>query len=204
VSFYRGRPGVPAAEDDRSRAIAAVRWTLTGHPDSGAAVRAALPVLESACGRDPADLAAAEARAQALGLVGRPADGLAVFEAILARAPARESALVGAAGAAAASGRADAAADHWRRAVAANPYAAEYRANQVALLVKAEAWPEAGAAAAEWVRLDPFSPDARSARVRCLLEAGDKVTARAEFAALEALAPPNLRELQIRFARKLQ
>jgi hypothetical protein len=37
-----------------------------------------------------------------------------------------------------------------------------------------------------------------------LLAAGDKPEARAEFARLELLAPPNLRELQIRFEKRLK
>jgi Cytochrome c554 and c-prime len=204
VSFYRGRPGVPDVEDDRARAVAAVRWVMSGNPDPGAAMRSALPALEAACRRDPADGPAAEARANALVLVGRPADGLAAFEAVLAAAPARESALAGAAGAAAAAGRADAAVDYWRRAVAANPHAADYRANLVSLLVKQEAWLEAAEAAADWARLDPFSSDVRAARVTCLLALGDKAGARAEFAKLEALNPPNLNEWRIRFERRLR
>jgi tetratricopeptide (TPR) repeat protein len=204
VSFYRGRPGLPDAEDDRSRAIAAVRSALAGIPDPGRPLQAALPVLEKAAARDPSDLPAAEARAQALGLLGRPVDSLAAFEAILASSPEREAALFGAASAAMSAGQTDTAIEYWRRAVGANPYAPEYRANLVLLLVKREAWAEAAPASAEWVKLDPFSPEARTARMACLLATGDKAAARAEFAKLEALAPPNLRELQIRFERKLR
>ena len=50
----------------------------------------------------------------------------------------------------------------------------------------------------------PLSADARTTRITCLLAAGHKEEARAEFARLEALAPPNLRELQIRFERQLK
>jgi hypothetical protein len=49
-----------------------------------------------------------------------------------------------------------------------------------------------------------MSTEARMARVQCLLAAGDKDEARAEFARLEALAPANLQELQIRFGKKLR
>ena len=72
------------------------------------------------------------------------------------------------------------------------------------ILVKREAWAEGLVESAEWIRLDPFSAEARTARMTCLLATGDKAGARAEFAKLEALAPPNLRELQIRFERKLR
>ena len=204
VSFYRGRPELSDAEDDRSRAVAAVRSALGGLPGSGRALQSALPVLDSACKRDPSDLPAAEARAQALGLLGRPAESLAAFEAILATAPEREPALFGAASAATSAGQLDTALGYWRRVVAANPYAPEYRANLVLLLLKREAWDDGLRESTEWVKLDPFSPEARTVRVTCLLAAGNKAEARAEFAKLEALAPPNLRELQIRFERKLK
>ena len=43
-----------------------------------------------------------------------------------------------------------------------------------------------------------------AARVQCLLAAGDKAEARAEFARGAALAPSNLPELRIRFEKKLR
>jgi hypothetical protein len=88
--------------------------------------------------------------------------------------------------------------------VAANPWIPEYRRRLALLLVKKQAWNEAKAESDAWVRLDPFSAEARSTRVVCLLAAGDKDEARAEFARIEALAPENLRELQARFAKKLK
>jgi hypothetical protein len=72
------------------------------------------------------------------------------------------------------------------------------------LLVKKEAWNEALPACQAWVRLDPFSAEARWAQVQELLATGKKEEARAEFARIVALAPANLRELEIRFKRKLQ
>ena len=65
-------------------------------------------------------------------------------------------------------------------------------------LAKKEAWSEALPQCDAWLRLDPMSAEARATRVSCLLAAGNKTEARAEFARIEALAPPNLRELQIR------
>jgi len=70
--------------------------------------------------------------------------------------------------------------------------------------VKQKAWGEAGPECDAWLRLDPFSAEARVARVQFLLAAGKKDEARAEFARVEALAPANLGELQIRFAKKLK
>jgi hypothetical protein len=50
----------------------------------------------------------------------------------------------------------------------------------------------------------PMNTEARAAQVSCGLTLGDKAAARAEFARLEALAPANLRELHIRFGKRLR
>jgi predicted CXXCH cytochrome family protein len=204
VSFYRGRKGVDEAEDERGRALALKALTLGGEASAARPLRYAVPALGAACRRDPDDYPAAEALGYALSLQQQPAESLAAFEAVLGRAPEREAALVGAALAAEALGKADAALGYWRRAAAANPWAPGYRHNLALLLLKREAWEEARRECDAWVRLEPLSAEARAARVQCLLAAGDKAEARAEFARLEALAPGNLRELQIRFGKKLR
>jgi hypothetical protein len=103
-----------------------------------------------------------------------------------------------------ASGQAGAAHPYWRRAITVNPWKPEYRRRLSLLLVKEDAWNEARTQCEAWLRLDPFSTEARATRVRCLLAAGDKTEARAEFARIEALSPPNLDELRIRLGKKLQ
>jgi hypothetical protein len=204
LSFYRGRKGVDNQEEERDRAVALVKAALRGNPSAIRAVGYSLPGLEAALRRDPDDLVAVEAKGYALALQEQSTEALAEFEAVLAKAPDREPALVGAAWMAEALGKSDAALGYWRRAVAANPWAAEYRRSLTLLLVKKEAWADAGPHCQAWLRLDPLSAEARAARVSCLLAAGDKAGARAEFARVEALAPPNLRELRIRFEQKLK
>jgi tetratricopeptide (TPR) repeat protein len=204
VSFYRGRKGVDPAEDERCRAVALLKLALRGDPVAPRAVGHAQSVLEAAVKRDPDDGAAGEALGYALTLQDHPAQALAAFRAVLARTPDRELTLVGAATAAEALGQTETALGHWRRAVAVNPWATGYRHSLTLLLLKKEAWGEALRQSEAWIRLDPLQADARAARVSCLLATGNKAEARAEFARVEALAPPNLRELQIRFARKLK
>lgn len=204
VSFYRGRPGVEEAEEERGRALALKALTLGGEAPAARALRYAVPALEAACRRDPDDYPAAEALGYAFSLQRQSAESLAAFEAVLARAPDREASLVGAALAAEALGKSDAALAYWRRAAAANPWAPGYRHNLAHLLLKREAWQEARPECDAWVRLEPLSAEASAARVQCLLALGDKAAARAEFARLEALAPGNLRELQIRFEKRLR
>jgi tetratricopeptide (TPR) repeat protein len=101
-------------------------------------------------------------------------------------------------------GRAEGALAYWRRAVAADPWAPEYRRRLALLLVRRQAWAEAEPACRAWVRLDPTGAEARAALVECLLAAGRRGEARAEFARVEALAPPNLRALRIRLGRRLR
>jgi hypothetical protein len=204
VSFYRGRKGVDEAEDERCRAVGLIKMTLGGESSAVKAIGNAVPALEIALRHDPDDLPAGEARGYALALQDQWVESLASFRAVLARAPERESALVGAATAAETLGQAEAALGYWRRAVATNPWAVGYRRSLTLLLVKREAWGPARSESEAWVRLDPLSAEARAARVTCLLRLGDKAEARAEFARIVELAPANLRELQIRFERKLR
>jgi hypothetical protein len=203
VSFYRERKGVEE-EDERDLAVALVKLTLQGDTASSRIMERILPLLESALRRDPDDLLAGEAKGYALAVQGRSTESLAAFQAVLGKAPDRELALLGAASAAEALGQTEAALGYWRRVVAANPRAPGYRRSLVLLLVKKEAWDEARPECQAWVQLDPLSTEARIARVQCLLAAGDKDEARAEFARIEALAPANLRGLRIRFEKKLR
>jgi predicted CXXCH cytochrome family protein len=202
VSFYR--PPREAGEGDRDRAVALVKLALTGEAAAFRALPRTLPALQAAVRRDPDDHVAGEARGHALGLQERRAEALAAFRAVLARAPDREMALTGAASMAEALGKTEAALTYWRQAVAANPWAPEYRGRLVLVLARDRAWDKALPECEAWLRLDPLSVEARTTRVSCLLAAGKKDEARTEFARIKALAPANLRELEIRFGKKLK
>jgi hypothetical protein len=204
VSFYRDRKTVAGEEDERDLALAIVKQAVAGDGSCQRALGRALPLLEAATERGPDDFTVAEAHGQALARLSQPARALAVFEWLLARAPERERALVGAAATAELLGKNDAALGYWRRAVAANPFAPDYHRGLATLLVKKELWDEGRAECEAWIRLDPFSADARSTRILCLLAAGATEEARAEFARIEGLAPKNLSELEGRFSRKLK
>jgi hypothetical protein len=94
--------------------------------------------------------------------------------------------------------------DYWKRAVAANSYMPKYRRHLVLLLVKKKAWDRALPQCRAWVRLDPLSAEARAVHVQCLLAAGQKKEARAEFSRIRALDPDNLGELEIRFGKRFK
>jgi tetratricopeptide (TPR) repeat protein len=204
VSFYRERGTVEHAEDDRDLAVALIQAASRGNPIGLPGLGNTLETLDAALRRFPDDVPAAEARGYALGLQGRWVEALAAFEEVLAKAPARETALVGAGAVAEAQGRDEAALGYWRRAVEVNPWAPIYRQSLVQQLMKRDAWVEVRPHCDAWLRLDPFSAEARAARVACLLAAGDKEGARAEFARIEAIAPPNLEKLRMRFERGLR
>jgi hypothetical protein len=204
VSFFSARPDGVDEEEERARAVLVMELAVAGDPSASRAVRAVLPTLEAACRRDASDHAAAEARGYALTMREQSAEALSVFEELLKNAPERELALAGAALAAEEMGRLETALEYWRRAAAVNPWSPGYRRSLALALVKQEMWPEAQTEAEAWIRLDPFSAEARASRLKCLLATGDKAAARAEFARIEALAPPNLPALRIQFAKKLR
>jgi hypothetical protein len=204
VSFYRTGNGIPLEEDERDRALALVEMARSGDGAAFRVLAQSVPVLDAALQRDSEDFAAAEARGYALALQNRWAEALPAFQAILAKVPNQEMTLVGAASSAEELKQVDAAVSYWQRAISVNPWEPGYHRHLALLLVKKEAWNEAIPACEAWLRLDPFSAEARWGRVQGLLATGKKEEARAEFARIVALAPLNLRELEIRFKRKTQ
>ena len=117
VLFHRERM------DERQRNEAERDLGVALCRDGPAAAALALPLLEAALAARPDDLAAWEAKGFALEQLGRYAEGLATFRSALDREPGRESALIGAADAAARAGRRDDAIADLRRAIAINPSA---------------------------------------------------------------------------------
>jgi tetratricopeptide (TPR) repeat protein len=195
-------------EADRDLGLALVPVMLRGLvqrklPPAGTAEQA-LGLLEAAARNDPEDFQAWEARAEVLALLGRQAEALDTYQTILSRAPRREASLMGAAMAAQAQQKPELALSYWRRVVAENPWQPYYRASLAGLLADQKAWGEARTQCEAWVRLDPPSLEARVLWVRCLLRSGDRARARAEFARIERLRPPDLPVLRARFLVELR
>jgi tetratricopeptide (TPR) repeat protein len=124
---------------------------------------------------------------------------MAAFETVLAKNPRHETALLGAAVASQSLNQLEPAISNWRRVVEVNPWNVSYRMNLAQLLAYKKDWSAALPHSEAWLRLDPASVDARALRVTCLLKTGDKAGARAEFARLERMQPPNLNELRAKF-----
>jgi tetratricopeptide (TPR) repeat protein len=198
--FYPARRDPADREGARDLGIGLVQAAQAGKVQEGPALRQGLRLLDAALMHSPDDLEGWEARATALFLEERPMQALTAFAAVLARAPRREAALAGAAAAAQSLGRMAEARGYWRRAVTANPWFPAYRRNLAVLAAQANAWDEAWTEGQAWLRLDPGNPEARMLAVSCLWRQGRREQARAEFARLEALRPPDLERFRKLFA----
>jgi tetratricopeptide (TPR) repeat protein len=200
--FHADRRPAGDPEAARDLGVGLVQLATEGRAPALPATRRALPLLDAAIARHPDDLPARAARADALVLQTRLLDALAANEDVLARAPRREQSLGSAATLAEDLRQADRALGYWRRAAEVNPWMPRYRRHLAGLLADRGAWDEAREHVRAWLRLDPGSPDARQFWIRCLLHEGKKGEARAEFARLEALDPPDLPALRAWFAEQ--
>src|SRR5262249_41635716 len=90
VPFYAGQPGPAAPDGARDLGLALLRTAAPGQPDAEELARTALPLLEAAVDRGAGDLAARVGKGRALLQLGRPAEALAAFEAVLASRPDSE------------------------------------------------------------------------------------------------------------------
>ena len=178
------------AEYGRDLGLAVLEQITKAGPSTTPEDTAKAAVLVSKAAKDfPDDAPILEANGRLAMMQNRRFDAMASFEACLARAPERETALIGAALTAGAVNRPDASLDYWRRAVAVDPYSSLPRAELAGHLASRGAWQEAVGNAAEWVRLDPEKPEARKLLIRCRLKTGDRAGAEAELKTLKGLQP---------------
>jgi DNA-binding SARP family transcriptional activator len=202
-SFFRS-PADPLTRDDERDLGIALAELASRQKISDRFAKDALSRLDAAVAADPADLEAREARAAALLTMGRRREAGEAFAELLALAPERESAVASAAELAMTQGRNDEAIRLWRKAIALNPWRSHYHGNLARLLAAAEDWPGARESAAACLKLDPARTEVRVALVEALLHAGEIDSAKAEFARIEALNPPDLDALRRRFAPRLR
>jgi tetratricopeptide (TPR) repeat protein len=204
VHFHRGPVEAAAEPNDLSRDLGVALADLVM---KGAGSRrdseSALKFLDQSMTNDPHDWDALERKGSMLYRQGHLSKALVAAATVLAETPERELSLVMAAFITQELGRLEASLDYWRRAATVNPWIADYHANLATLLVEKRAWGDARAECKKWLELAPASVPARQLWIECLLEQGKRDEALSEFERIEALAPPNLRELQIRFGKKL-
>jgi tetratricopeptide (TPR) repeat protein len=148
----------------------------------------------------PDDLPAQEALGFALGQLGRPQEALAAFQTALAKVPDWESALTGAAQAAAQGGPRDDAIAFWRRAIAINPWRSDYYAELALRCFRVRDWRAAAEAGRNALRLNPADLEIRKLLVQSYLRLRDSEAARAELTTLLAFNPADRDELLQQFA----
>jgi hypothetical protein len=154
----------------------------------------ALPLLEAAAAGDPRDLAAWEALATALGMVGRPEAALAACAAVLNEEPQRETTLFLAAAMETHLQRPAAVRAYAERAAKVNPWQWQYRQMLAEAYAHEGDWEKAAAACRQALELQPANLAGRQLLLRSYLQLGDKARARRELDACLALLPPGQRD----------
>jgi predicted CXXCH cytochrome family protein len=204
VDFYQDRfpQGDPQAE--RNLGMGLVKMMNAGMLRPQRHGEHALLLLESALGQHPRDAEVRASKAQALSLLGRPAEVLPEARAALAQRPGDWRLLALAAGAAQAEGQTDLAITFWRQAVEINPYQAEFQVGLIGLLIRTGQLDEARIRCQQLLQLDPFNVSGRQAWVGFLLKEGKKVAARREFNVIRQLRPPDLAKREEWFEQQLK
>jgi tetratricopeptide (TPR) repeat protein len=177
------------ASAERERGIALCR--LGG----ATAAMQALPLLEAALAAHPDDLPALEAKAEALGRLGRPADGLAACRLALAKDPSRQTALENAANLAGLAGRYPEAIAYWKKAIAVNPWRCDYRAELALAEAATRDWKATADACRDALKLNPFVLQVRRRLLQSYLHLGDRDAAAAELGIILGFDPPDRDEL---------
>ncbi len=191
IYFHRDSHDPNDPEVQRDRGVAVAELARESSPVRKHLGQTALPLLNGALARWPDDVAAWEAKGQALWAQDLAAEALASCEKALALAPARETALADAAVYAEALGRRSDAITYCRRLLAINPWASACRFQLARLLADVNEWDKAAMECREVLRLNPIHLDAHVLMVACHLEMKDRPRAQAEFETVLALRPRN-------------
>ncbi len=160
----------------------------------GAALEA-LPLLDAALAAHPDDLPALEAKAEALGRLSRPADGLTACRLALAKEPTRQTALENAANLAGRAGRYPEAIEYWKKAIAVNPWRCDYRAELALAEAATRDWKATADACRDALKLNPFVLQVRRRLLQSYLHLGQREAARAELDIILGFDPPDRDEL---------
>jgi tetratricopeptide (TPR) repeat protein len=149
-------------------------------------------LLTPALERQPDDVAAWEARGQALWWDKRPREALDSLEEALNRAPRRELALRTAALVTLDLNETERSIAYWDRVLAIDPYTWQAHVFRAQALALRKQWGAAVEACDASLRLNPFESRTRMLLIDCLIHQGKQPHAREELAILLALraSPP--------------
>jgi Flp pilus assembly protein TadD len=153
----------------------------------------AVVLLEKALRQCPTDWEAWELKAYALTIQGETSQALAAAQKVLSHFPKRESSLMMAGMFSQTLGQYEQAIGYWRRAVAVDPWAPEYRQNLAVLLADKKDWNEAQTHARQWLRLDPESIEARKVLIEILVHSKQLKEVPTLVSQVEALQQPKLK-----------
>ncbi|MBM4067401.1 MAG: hypothetical protein FJ271_00445 [Planctomycetes bacterium] len=182
--FHRGKIDLADKSLSRDLGIAMIQLIAKGKLDPRH-TSSAIRILESALVDDPDDVTAWEIKAYGLFLERRLAESLAAYETVLQKRPNREISLSMAAAAAQVLGRLEPATDYWQRAVAVNPWMANYRDNLARLLASKQDWQGVLVHSRHWLHLDPGNADARKTWLDALRRTGYRGDPNAAFSRSE-------------------
>ena len=202
VHFHQDQPDPDQQSVNRDFALALVKMARQPRPPEqrrnyGSRARSS---LEAALNQRPDDLEARHALGYALWLDVKTDEALAAFKAVLEKAPEHEETLVDAATLTESLKRPDPAIDYWRRAIAVNPWMADYRWHLAQLLAEKKDWPAARDECLATLRFHPRSGNLRKLLIRSYLQTGQQQQARQEFETLLSLNPNSQGELRQWFA----
>jgi predicted CXXCH cytochrome family protein len=198
VNFHAHLLPADSPEAERALGIALVREADRRKPTGAGRglVGQAYPLLQLAVVRDETDLAAREARGNALWDLGRPEDAMADYDLILTRAPDRESTLFVAATLATRLGRMDSARTYAERAVRVNPWRWEYRLALAQVFAQKKDWASVVRECREVLKLNATEIGARRLLVLGYARLKKPTDAQREFDTLMNLNPPQPEELR--------
>ena len=197
VRFHAGsaNEGV-AARRDLALALSVVGERSVSDAQRQMFAKGVISLLTSALERQPDDVAAWEARGQALWWDKRPREALESFEKVLQRAPRRELSLRTAAIVSLELNETERGIAYWDRALAINPYAWQVHSFRGQALALRKQWAAAVDACDASLRLNPFDSRTRMLLIDCLIHQDKRQRARDELQILMALRSSPPEEMQ--------
>jgi predicted CXXCH cytochrome family protein len=199
VHFHRGLPDCPTDVDGRDLGIALA--DLAQRHQVVHAANLALPRLQACLKDQPTDVAALEAKASALLVVGGIEEAREPLDMLLRVAPRHENGLALAAEVAGARGKSDEALSLLGRLVEVNPYFAPYFHQLANVHFQRKDYRPALDAARRALELNPAHLEARRLVIACTLELGMREEARAAFEVYAAFKPADVEAVRAMLQR---
>jgi Flp pilus assembly protein TadD len=208
VHFHRDQQLGDDEEQTRDLGMALIKYvqeaTVMDEKQRQHVLGLGLSYLAGSLERAPNDVPAREAVAYTLLQQQRPEEAMQTLAPVLRKSPRRERALFYAVQALMAQDKKEEALSHCRRLLKVNPYFPHYHLALAQLLADKRQWDAAVKACRQALKLDPALLAARVILITSYVHRGQKDKARAEFAVVEALKPPDPDNLRRWFREQMQ